>query len=127
MKERIYATYHGGGANKKRMSGILIYTTAADTEGSLGGLVSQAAPEHMETHLDALLDEAGWCSSDPLCMSAYGKNAQGLFGLNYAACPQCTLLPETSCSIRNSLLDRGALIGRAEDGTAGYFAPVTGM
>lgn len=121
MKERIYATYSSKG---RAMSGILIYTTAADTEGSLGGLVSQAEPEYLEAYLDALLDEASWCSSDPLCLSSSGKNAQGLFGLNYAACPQCTLLPETSCTMRNSLLDRGALIGRGQDSSSGFFSSV---
>lgn len=121
MKERIYATYDEHG---KAMCGILIYTTAADIDGSLGGLVGQADPEYMEAHLDALLNEACWCSSDPLCLSATGKNAQGLYGLNYAACPQCTLLPETACTMRNSLLDRGALIGREQDATIGYFAPI---
>ena len=121
MKERIYATYPIKG---RAMSGILIYATAADTEGSLGGLVSQAEPEYIEAHLDSLLDEASWCSSDPLCLSASGKNAQGLFGLNYAACPQCTLLPETACTMRNSLLDRGALIGGGPNTSAGYFSSV---
>ena len=108
MKERIYSTYAGGNP----MAGILIYTTAADAEGSLGGLVGQA--EH-------LVDEASWCSSDPLCLTSSGRDAQGLFGLNYAACPQCTLLPETACAMRNSLLDRGALIGRRQDSTIGFF------
>lgn len=70
IKERIYSTYSEDG---RAMSGLLIYTTAADTEGSLGGLVSQAEPECLGMHLDALLDEASWCSSDPLCMSAIGK------------------------------------------------------
>lgn len=115
MKERIYSTYAGGNP----MAGILIYTTAADAEGSLGGLVGQA--EHLGEHLDALLDEASWCSSDPLCLTSSGRDAQGLFGLNYAACPQCTLLPETACAMRNSLLDRGALIGRRQDSTIGFF------
>ena len=118
MKERVYSTYADG----QPMAGLLIYTTAADTEGSLGGLVGQA--EHLEEHLDALLNEAEWCSSDPLCLMSSGKNAQGLFGLNYAACPQCALLPETSCSMRNSLLDRGALIGRSQDSTIGYFTGI---
>ena len=118
MKERVYSTYADG----QPMAGLLIYTTAADTEGSLGGLVGQA--EHLEEHLDALLNEAEWCSSDPLCLMSSGKNAQGLFGLNYAACPQCALLPETSCSMRNSLLDRAALIGRTQDSTIGYFAGI---
>lgn len=121
MKERIYSTYGREGA---AMCGILIYTTAADIDGSLGGLVGQAEPERLEAHLDALLNEASWCSSDPLCLSAVGKNAQGLYGSNYAACPQCTLLPETACTMRNSLLDRGALIGRGCGTPAGYFASV---
>ena len=103
------------------MAGILIYTASSDAEGSLGGLVAQAEPEHMEENIDALLDEAEWCSGDPLCMTSTGVNAQGLFGLNYAACHQCTLLPETSCTMRNLLLDRAALIGRADDNTVGFF------
>ena len=117
MKERIYSTYVGG----KPMAGILVYTTTADTEGSLGGIVGQT--EHLGEHLDALLNEASWCSSDPLCLVSIGKNAQGLWGLNYGACPQCTLLPETACVMRNSLLDRGALIGRDAD-FKGYFSTV---
>mgnify|MGYP006932207548 FL=1 len=103
------------------MAGILIYTASSDAEGSLGGLVAQAEPEHIQENIDALLDEAEWCSGDPLCMSSIGANAQGLFGLNYAACHQCTLLPETSCAMRNLLLDRAALIGREDDNTVGFF------
>lgn len=117
LKERIYATYPDGAP----MAGILIYTAASDAEGSLGGLVAQAGPEHIEENFDALLSEAEWCSGDPLCLTSTGANAQGLYGLNYGACHQCALLPETSCAMRNLLLDRAALIGRADDGTVGYF------
>ena len=83
--------------------------------------MAQAEPEHVEAIMDTLLEEAQWCSGDPLCMTSTGILAQGLFGLNYAACHQCALLPETSCCNRNLLLDRAALIGREEDGTVGYF------
>ena len=117
LKERIYSTYFEGAP----MAGILIYTASSDAEGSLGGLVAQAEAEHIEENIDALLDEAEWCSGDPLCMASTDKNGQGLYGLNYAACHQCALLPETSCCIRNLLLDRAALIGRSDDGTKGYF------
>ena len=103
------------------MAGILIYTASSDSEGSLGGLVAQAEPEHMEENILALLDDAEWCSGDPLCMTSTGANGQGLYGLNYAACHQCTLLPETSCTMRNLLLDRAALIGREDDHTEGFF------
>ena len=117
IKERIYSTYEGG----QKMSGVLIYTASSDAEGSLGGLVAQAEPAHMEENIDALLNEAEWCSGDPLCMTSTGINGQGVFGLNYAACHQCTLLPETSCTMRNLLLDRAALIGRTDDNTIGFF------
>ncbi|MDO4547882.1 MAG: DUF1998 domain-containing protein, partial [Clostridia bacterium] len=117
LKERIYSTYPGG----QPMSGILIYTASSDSDGSLGGLVAQADSEHMTEIIDSLLADAQWCSGDPLCMTSTGINAQGLFGLNYAACHQCTLLPETSCVMRNLLLDRAALIGRTDDGTIGFF------
>lgn len=120
LKERIYATYDGG----KPMAGILIYIASPDAEGSLGGLVAQATPDHMEEHFDALLQESEWCSGDPLCMTATGVNAQGLYGLNYAVCHQCALLPETSCAMRNLLLDRAAFIGRPEDGTVGFFEKI---
>ena len=103
------------------MSGVLIYTASSDAEGSLGGLVAQAEPAHMEENIDALLNEAEWCSGDPLCMTSTGINGQGVFGLNYAACHQCTLLPETSCIMRNLLLDRATLIGRTDDNTIGFF------
>lgn len=117
LKERIYSTYADGEA----MAGILIYTASSDSDGSLGGLVAQAEPNHIEELLDSLLEEAEWCSGDPLCMTSTGVNAQGLYGLNYGACHQCALLPETSCSMRNLLLDRAALIGRNEDKTEGFF------
>ena len=116
LKERIYSTYVGG----KPMAGILIYTASSDSEGSLGGLVAQASADHIAENIDSLLEEAEWCSGDPLCMSSTGVNGQGLFGLNYAACHQCTLLPETTCTMRNLLLDRAALVGRTEDGTVGF-------
>lgn len=117
LKERIYSSYDGG----EKMAGILIYTASSDAEGSLGGLVAQAEPDHLQENLDALLEEAEWCSGDPLCMASTGENAQGLYGLNYAACHQCALLPETSCTMRNVFLDRAALVGRADDNTTGYF------
>ena len=119
LKERVYSTYPNG----EKMAGILVYTASSDSEGSLGGLVAQAGPEHIAENLDALLEEAEWCSGDPLCMISTGANAQGIDGLNYAACHQCALLPETSCTMRNVLLDRAALIGREDDGTIGFFSP----
>ena len=65
------------------------------------------------------LEEATWCSADPLC----GENrAQGFGSLNYAACHACTLISETSCEATNSLLDRALVIGSRE--VTGFFQDV---
>lgn len=120
IKERVFATWSAD--NALPMAGILLYTATNDADGSLGGLVDQSQPTKLSEHLNHLLEEASWCSADPLCMNSFGIHSQGVDGLNYAACHQCTLLPETSCCMRNSLLDRAALIGREADGIVGYFS-----
>jgi hypothetical protein len=45
------------------MAGVLIYTAAPNSEGTLGGLVGQ--PEQLEGHIDAALERMCWCASDP--------------------------------------------------------------
>ena len=65
-----------------------------------------------------MLQEASWCSSDPLCSDS---TAQGFNSLNYAACHACTLLPETSCEARNCLLDRVSIVGTYDDRSLGFF------
>lgn len=49
------------------MAGLLIYTAAADSEGTLGGLVSLGQPESLERHIGQALETARLCASDPLC------------------------------------------------------------
>lgn len=115
LKERIYSTYPD---SDKTMAGILIYTSSSDSDGSLGGLVRQGEPELLESTIRNMLQEASWCSSDPLCSDS---KAQGFNSLNYAACHACTLLPETSCEARNCLLDRVAIVGKYDDRSRGYF------
>ena len=105
IKERIYSTYNDG---KKKMAGVLVYTSTADSDGSLGGLTEQAQKINMERLLKSLLERGKWCSSDPVC---YASKEQGFMSLNYAACFACTLLPETSCEFRNVLLDRCSVCG----------------
>lgn len=56
-----------------------------------------------ERIMDSMLERASWCSGDPLCISA---TKQGYENLNYAACHDCTLLPETSCEITHKDLDK---------------------
>lgn len=65
-----------------------------------------------------MLQEASWCSSDPICIKSM---AQGYDSLNYAACHACTLLPETSCEMRNCLLDRVSVIDTLDDRTREFF------
>ena len=98
IRERVY-----GGADQ---AGILIYTAAADADGSLGGLVSFGAPERLEAILMAGVANAAWCSQDPLCGDRVPEPGTHLNG---AACHACLLLPETSCEHGNRFLDRRML------------------
>lgn len=115
IKERIYSTYPG---SDHKMAGILLYTSSSDSDGSLGGLVRNGLPDTFEMIFRNMLQEASWCSSDPICIES---KAQGYDSLNYAACHACTLLPETSCEMRNCLLDRGAIVGSIISRERGFF------
>lgn len=103
--------------------GILIYTAAADSAGSLGGLIAQAEPRRLKPTLVDAVRRLGWCSSDPVCAET---RSQGAEGLNLAACHACALLPETSCEHRNGLLDRAMLVGLPDDRTFGFFRGLMG-
>ncbi len=118
IKERIYCTFSDESQHLD-MSGILLYTAATDSEGSLGGLVREGSPVRLEDTFRRMLETAVWCSEDPLCILSVG---QGMSALNLAACHACTLLPETSCEKRNCYLDRAAVIGTLEDRTIGFFS-----
>jgi hypothetical protein len=65
-----------------------------------------------------VLEDAAWCSADPVCRESRG---QGLGSLNLAGCHGCCLVAETSCERSNVLLDRVLVIG--DDRTPGFFAP----
>ncbi|MGX9964762.1 DrmB family protein [Roseomonas sp. F4] len=101
LRERIYAG--------PDMAGLLIYTADGDSEGSLGGLVRQGRPDRLGDLIRVALDRGVWCSADPVCRETQG---QGLGGFNRAACHACSLVPETSCVLANTLLDRSLLLGR---------------
>lgn len=115
IKERIYSTYPDSNVS---MAGILLYTSSSDSDGSLGGLVRKGLPDSLEMIFRNMLQEASWCSSDPICINS---KAQGYDSLNYAACHACALLPETSCEMRNCLLDRAAVTGTLFNRARGYF------
>ena len=101
LRERIYSA-----AGDDPMAGLLIYTASSDSEGSLGGLVDQAAPEKFGAVLGDALHDAHLCAQDPLCGAG---ELGGAAELNGAACHACMLLAETSCEARNRFLDRAVL------------------
>ncbi|MGH2549419.1 MAG: DrmB family protein, partial [Thermomicrobiales bacterium] len=49
------------------MAGILILTSSADSEGTLGGLVRLGKPGYLSWHLKQALAAASDCASDPYC------------------------------------------------------------
>ncbi len=111
LRERVYA-----GA---QMAGLLIYTASADSDGSLGGLVQQGRKERFGATLQALLESAQWCSSDPLCSEHNPVHTDRLTG---AGCHACCLIAETSCEMSNRLLDRALVRDLAEIRGTGYFS-----
>lgn len=86
--------------------GILIYTSEGDSMGTLGGLVAHCAPGILEPLLERTLEAAGWCAQDPVCRETTLDAERHIS----AACHQCALLPETSCELFNSYLDRNLLM-----------------
>lgn len=114
LRERIYAA-----DGDSPMAGILIYTAAGDSEGTMGGLVRMGQPDRLEKMMARALGKASWCSTDPVCIEAKG---QGPDNCNLAACHSCALLPETSCEEQNRLLDRGVVVGTIENPELGFFA-----
>lgn len=111
LRERIYAN--------ENQAGLLIYTADGDSEGSLGGLVQQGEANRLFPAILAALETANWCSNDPVCSE---MEAQGVMGLNKAACHSCTLISETSCEHNNLLLDRKFLIG--DEQYQGFFSQI---
>lgn len=119
LRERLYCSEDPA----IRMSGVLIYTAAGDSEGTMGGLVQQGKPGRFEPLLIGALEDSLWCSSDPLCVESHG---QGIDSLNRAACHACCLLPETSCEEGNRFLDRVALVGVPGNRQLGLFGKLAG-
>lgn len=119
LRERIYARSAADFGVASRQAGILIYTAAGDSEGTLGGLVRQGEPPQLQGTVLEALQDAMWCSSDPLCSE---NLASTYASLNFAACHACTLVAETSCESGNYLLDRVLVVG--SDKVPGFFQDV---
>ncbi|WP_029253515.1 DUF1998 domain-containing protein [Paraoerskovia marina] len=119
LRERLYVSTVPG----KEMAGLLVYTAAGDSEGTMGGLVRMSVPSNLNKVLQASLGNATWCSTDPVCMDA-GKHGQGTDSCNLAACHGCALVPETSCEEFNRFLDRGLVIGTFDEPDLGFFSDI---
>jgi len=90
------------------MAGILIYTAASDSEGTLGGLIRQGETSQFGVVLERALRDITICASDPLC-SEHEPDKEGR-ELHGAACHACLFAPETSCELGNFWLDRSLLV-----------------
>ena len=119
LRERIYSD--------SEMAGILIYTSAPDSDGSLGGLVRQARltrnPDGTQRDsfgrlLNDVVELARICSSDPLCREHDPKRTGRLNG---AACHACAMVSETSCEFGNRLIDRRMVATLPGGFGKGYF------
>ena len=116
LRERLYVSADA----KAPMAGILIYTAAGDSEGTLGGLVRLGRQERLGPVVRRALSRASWCSADPVCSENLG--GQGSRLANLAACHACVLLPETSCETVNQGLDRAMIVGTADNQQPGWMA-----
>ncbi len=118
LRER---TYTGG--DSPEMVGVLIYTGSSDSDGTLGGLARQAEPERIESAILGAIEQAKWCSADPLCLGGITSISETY---NIAACHSCVLVPETSCEHFNRFLDRALIVGDPEAGLRGFFEELVG-
>lgn len=115
IRERIYSSDVGAEAGP--VAGVLLYTAAPDSEGTLGGLVSLGESKTLGRHLDAALEQVRLCAADPLCAEHAPQEAV----LHGAACHACLFAPETSCERGNKYLDRTALVATFGHGAGAFF------
>jgi len=114
LKERLYIS---SDEEEHQMSGVLIYTSSPDSEGTLGGLISQAKKETLKQRIGDLKNVVSVCSQDPLCKTHDPSKTGDAWG---ASCHSCLQVPETSCEgLQNKLLDRLFLFDR--ESKLGYF------
>jgi hypothetical protein len=118
IREQIYASPWG---EPPEMAGILLYTAAPDSDGTLGGLVELGRPENLGRLVTQALERARLCSSDPLCAEHVPTQDRTLHG---AACHACLFVAETSFEIGNRYLDRSLLVPTISVTDLAYFEEV---
>ncbi|MGW3625991.1 hypothetical protein [Streptomyces sp. NPDC000880] len=92
---------------------MLIYTAVADSEGTLGGLVSLAEEREFDRIVRRALTDASHCSADPLCSERLPQDPADF--LHGAACHVCLFVSETTCERGNRFLDRRFVVPLAGD------------
>jgi hypothetical protein len=115
ISERIYSRDAKDG---EPMAGVLIYTAAPDSEGTLGGLCALGDPKKLNRHLKQALDKMALCAADPLCAEHSPGDGDTLHG---AACHACSFLPETCCERGNKYLDRSVLVKTMKRSDLAFF------
>lgn len=105
LTERLYAWCANG---RPAAAGLLICTTASDSDGTLGGLVQLSEPERLAQIVTSALYRARRCSSDPICATRTPEKPEDF--LHGAACHCCSMASETSCERANRFLDRRFVI-----------------
>ena len=119
LSERLYAWPEAPG--RSASAGLLICTTASDSDGTLGGLVQLSERDHLERVVSGALYRANRCSSDPICAMRTPQDPEDF--LHGAACHCCVMASETSCERANRFLDR-RFLGDLPGSDVGFFAPV---
>lgn len=117
VRERLFC--RTAGQEHGPMAGVLIYTAASDSEGTLGGLVQLGQRISLGRQIQQALESMRICGSDPLC-SEHSPVGDGR-GVHGASCHACLFAPETSCERGNRFLDRTTLVSTFAAKTAEFF------
>jgi hypothetical protein len=126
LTERIY----GWSSTPQRdaAAGLLICTTASDSEGTLGGLVALSEPARLQGLVVSALRRAARCSSDPVCAMRTPSDPEDF--LHGAACHCCSFASETSCEKANRFLDRRFMLtlpSATGDEVPGFFGSIDAL
>jgi hypothetical protein len=115
IRERIYAS---GPDDDTDMAGVLIYTAAPDSEGTLGGLVRLGEAEDLGRMISQAIEHARLCAADPLCSEHDPVPDRSLHA---AACHACLFSPETACEFGNRFLDRATVVPTLQNDRVAFF------
>ena len=117
IRERIYAAPEE--SDSGAMAGLLLYTSASDSEGTLGGLVKLGQPRSWSGIFSRHCLAPRSVRRIHHAPSVYPRSDD--FVMNWAACHACLFAPETSCERGNQLLDRTVFVETFIDAGLAFF------